>query len=121
MRGSTRNTSVIFRLMAGEVSRSLKLKAVLGPMAELGSVTEAQHAAMGRLAASLDIDALIVVGDDLGYCIGAPDLVRNAMDLQEAADTLHAILEPGDVVLVKASRSAGLERLAIDLIEEATA
>jgi UDP-N-acetylmuramoyl-tripeptide--D-alanyl-D-alanine ligase len=41
--------------------------------------------------------------------------------LEEAADTLHAIVEPGDVVLVKASRSAGLERLALDLIEDAGA
>ena len=94
--------------------------AVLGPMAELGSVCEREHEAIGRLAADLGIDDLIVVGADHGYGIGAGPITRNATGLQEAADTLHAILEPGDVVLVKASRSAGLERLALDLIEAAT-
>jgi UDP-N-acetylmuramoyl-tripeptide--D-alanyl-D-alanine ligase len=63
---------------------------------------------------------VIVVGPDHGYGLGAGDIAVNATDLEEAADTLHAIVEPGDVVLVKASRSAGLERLALDLIEEAT-
>jgi len=38
--------------------------------------------------------------------------------LKVAEDTLHAIVEPGDVVLVKASRAAGLERLAIALVED---
>ena len=60
----------------------------------------------------------IVVGADHGYGIGAGPITRNATGLQEAADTLHAIVEPGDVVLVKASRAAGLERLALRLIEE---
>ena len=95
--------------------------AVLGPMAELGPVCEVQHAEMGRIAEELGIDALVVVGVDHGYAIGAPRIARNATGLEEAADTLHAILEPGDVVLVKASRSAGLERLAHDLIEAANA
>jgi UDP-N-acetylmuramoyl-tripeptide--D-alanyl-D-alanine ligase len=91
--------------------------AVLGPMAELGHVCEEQHEAMGALARQLGFASLIVIGPDHGYVLGAGDLVVNATDLAEAADTLHAIVEPGDVVLIKASRSAGLERLALDLIE----
>lgn len=92
--------------------------AVLGPMAELGSVCEFEHRRIGALAEQLGIDHLIVVGSDHGYVLGAPSIIRNAADLEEAGDTLHAIVEPGDVVLVKASRAAGLERLAIALVED---
>ena len=97
-------------------SRSI---AVLGPMAELGSVCEAEHRRIGALAEQLGFDQLIIVGVDHGYCLGARTITRNAADLEEAADTLHAIVEPGDVVLVKASRAAGLERLALALAEDA--
>ena len=93
--------------------------AVLGPMAELGPVCEERHRAMGEVARSHGFRCVIVVGPDHGYGLGAGDIAVNATDLEEAADTLHAIVEPGDVVLVKASRSAGIERLALDLIEEA--
>ncbi len=94
--------------------------AVLGPMAELGSVCEEEHRAMGALAASLGYARVIVVGPDHGYTLGAPDLVEHATDMRAATDTLTSVLEPGDVVLVKASRSAGLERLAQTLIKEAS-
>ncbi len=93
--------------------------AVLGPMAELGPVCETAHREMGQLASRLGIDGIIVVGVDHGYVIGAGALATNAVDIEDAADTLRAVVEPGDVVLVKASRSAGLERLAIALAEEA--
>ena len=93
--------------------------AVLGPMAELGSVCEREHAAMGERARALGFAQVIVIGPDHGYVLGAGDLVSNATGLEEAADTLHAVIEPGDVVLVKASRAAGLERLALDLAQDA--
>lgn len=92
--------------------------AVLGPMAELGSVCEVEHTRIGALALELGVDHLIVVGSDHGYVLGAAPILANAAGLEEAADTLHAIVEPGDVVLVKASRAAGLERLAIALVED---
>jgi UDP-N-acetylmuramoyl-tripeptide--D-alanyl-D-alanine ligase len=94
--------------------------AVLGPMAELGSVCEREHRRMGELAQALGFDELLVVGVDHGYALGAPGLVRNATDSEDAADTLYRTLRPGDVVLVKASRSAGLEQLAIALIKDAS-
>jgi UDP-N-acetylmuramoyl-tripeptide--D-alanyl-D-alanine ligase len=94
--------------------------AVLGPMAELGSVCEEQHREMGALASSLGFARVIVVGPDHGYALGAEDLVEHAPDMDAAMRTLTDVLEPGDVVLVKASRSAGLERLALSLIEEST-
>ncbi len=94
--------------------------AVLGPMAELGNVCEEEHRAMGRLAASLGFHRVIVVGADHGYALGAPDIVEHATDTTAAMDILSGVLESGDVVVVKASRSAGLERLALALIKEST-
>jgi UDP-N-acetylmuramoyl-tripeptide--D-alanyl-D-alanine ligase len=93
--------------------------AVLGPMAELGPVCQREHARMGEMALQLGFDTLIVVGPDHGYGIGGGDIVVHATDIRDAADTLTAILRPGDTVLIKASRNAGLERLAMELVEDA--
>ncbi len=93
--------------------------AVLGAMAELGPVCEAEHVAMGQLAGELGFCELVVVGPDHGYAVGFSGRAHKATDIEDAADTLSHIIEPGDAVLVKASRSAGLERLALHLIEDA--
>lgn len=111
------SVAAALRTVAAMPGRSI---AALGPMAELGGVCESQHRAMGKLAASLGFAKLVVVGPDHGYALGAPRLVTHATDIDAARDTLTDILEPGDVVLVKASRSAGLERLALAIIKEAT-
>lgn len=92
--------------------------AVLGEMAELGHVCAAEHRRMGELVGSLGFSELLVVGPDHGYGSGYPGDVRKATDIESAADTLADIIEPGDIVLVKASRSAGLERLALLLVED---
>jgi UDP-N-acetylmuramoyl-tripeptide--D-alanyl-D-alanine ligase len=93
--------------------------AVLGLMAELGPVCEFEHRAIGSLAKELGFESLIVVGEDHGYALGAPDLVVNVKGFDDATDTLNSLMQPGDVVLVKASRSAGLEQLAMDLTKDA--
>jgi UDP-N-acetylmuramoyl-tripeptide--D-alanyl-D-alanine ligase len=92
--------------------------AVLGPMAELGPVCEREHERMGSLAAELGYEHMFVIGPDHGYALGAPDLARNATDIGQCLDTLSHTLKRGDVVLVKASRSAGFERLALRLIKD---
>ena len=86
--------------------------AVLGPMAELGDVAGAAHAEIAAAAAALGVDELVAVG--------APEYgaaVRAVGDLPAALDLLRAELRPGDVVLLKASRAAGLDRLAAALLE----
>jgi UDP-N-acetylmuramoyl-tripeptide--D-alanyl-D-alanine ligase len=93
--------------------------AVLGPMAELGPVCEVEHARMGELARLLEFETLVVVGPDHGYALGAGGIAVHATDIHEAHDTLTTILRPGATVLIKASRSVGLERLAMDLVEDA--
>jgi UDP-N-acetylmuramoyl-tripeptide--D-alanyl-D-alanine ligase len=94
--------------------------AVLGEMAELGPTGAAAHDRVGRLAIRLGIDGLVVVGErarpirdaaDLEGFYGQGDLY--AVDtVDDAVDVLAPRLRAGDVVLVKASRAAGLERVA---------
>ncbi|MCZ6462403.1 MAG: UDP-N-acetylmuramoyl-tripeptide--D-alanyl-D-alanine ligase [Actinobacteria bacterium] len=90
--------------------------AVLGEMAELGPVTEEEHERIGRIAADLGFD-VITVGRDHGLAEAAGG--RNVARQSDAADIVLDEAKPGSVVLVKASRSVGLERLAAELIEEA--
>jgi UDP-N-acetylmuramoyl-tripeptide--D-alanyl-D-alanine ligase len=97
--------------------------AVLGEMRELGDGAMVEHDAIGRLAVRLDVDRLVVVGE------GARALHMGAAqegswgqeslwvpDVDAALELLRRELAPGDVVLVKASRSAGLERVAEALV-----
>lgn len=99
--------------------------AVLGEMLELGDDSIAEHDAIGRLAVRLDITKTIAVGH------GARPLYLGAAqegswndeavwvpDAAAAIEVLRGVLAPGDVVLVKASRSIGLEQVADALLEE---
>lgn len=78
--------------------------AILGLMAELGDHSEARHAEMGDLAHELDIEVISVACPLYGTGIDVPTP-------EAAVDALGA-LGAGDAVLVKASRSAGLESVA---------
>ncbi len=84
--------------------------AVLGPMRELGPDEAAEHAGIAGLARELEVDRLVAV-DCPAY--GAD---RAVPDPDAALELLRAELAPGDVVLVKASRAAGLERVAAELL-----
>jgi UDP-N-acetylmuramoyl-tripeptide--D-alanyl-D-alanine ligase len=78
--------------------------AVLGEMAELGPAAPGLHAEVGREAERLGVDLVVAVGP-LSRAYGG---VWYA-DAGAALDGLGAVLHPGDAVLVKASRAAGLE------------
>jgi UDP-N-acetylmuramoyl-tripeptide--D-alanyl-D-alanine ligase len=91
--------------------------AVLGEMAELGDVTAAEHERIGRLAIELGIDHVVTVGPDHGLAQAAGGV--NLDNPGEALDWVRRRVRDDDVVLVKASRSVGLERLADQLAEEA--
>jgi UDP-N-acetylmuramoyl-tripeptide--D-alanyl-D-alanine ligase len=93
--------------------------AVLGEMAELGPVSAAEHDRAGELVARLGIDELVVVGAGARpIATGAgregvePEHIRVCETIEEAVDAVGNMVRPGDVVLVKASRVAGLERVA---------
>jgi UDP-N-acetylmuramoyl-tripeptide--D-alanyl-D-alanine ligase len=87
--------------------------AVLGEMAELGPGARDYHREVGRGARAEGIDLLVGVGE-LSRDYDPDELVA---DPEEAAELLAAQLEPGDTVLVKGSRSAGLEAVAVALEE----
>jgi UDP-N-acetylmuramoyl-tripeptide--D-alanyl-D-alanine ligase len=82
--------------------------AVLGEMAELGSDGPAYHREVGEHARDAGVDMLIGVGEPARE-YGPDELVA---DPAEAAELLVAQLESGDAILVKGSRSAGLEGVA---------
>jgi UDP-N-acetylmuramoyl-tripeptide--D-alanyl-D-alanine ligase len=109
------------------MGRGHRTWAVLGEMAELGGESLAEHDAVGRLAVRLNVSKLVAVGGP-----GAAWLQMGAYnegswgeesvhvsDAEAAIDLLRSELRPGDVVLVKASRSAGLERVAAALLDGA--
>jgi len=100
--------------------------AVLGEMAEIGETAAAEHYAVGGYVASHGVDLLIVVGDGaLSMARGAReqglDAVIQCGDAREAAATLQEHVTSGDAVLVKASRSAGLEAVAAAVLARAQA
>jgi UDP-N-acetylmuramoyl-tripeptide--D-alanyl-D-alanine ligase len=82
--------------------------AVLGEMAELGREAPAYHREVGAHARAEGVDMLIGVGEP-ARDYDPDELVA---DPAEAAELLAAQLEPGDAILVKGSRSAGLEAVA---------
>jgi UDP-N-acetylmuramoyl-tripeptide--D-alanyl-D-alanine ligase len=92
--------------------------AVLGEMGELGPGAPGYHREVGESARAEGIDLLIGVGEPAREY--APDELLATPE--EAAEWLAAQAEPGDTILVKGSRSAGLEAVAetlAELLEEA--
>jgi UDP-N-acetylmuramoyl-tripeptide--D-alanyl-D-alanine ligase len=84
--------------------------AVLGDMLELGAREQEFHAEIGRHASSSGIDILVTVGPLAAAIAEAFDGTSHLVaDAAEAAAILPELLEPGDLILVKASRGVGLE------------
>jgi UDP-N-acetylmuramoyl-tripeptide--D-alanyl-D-alanine ligase len=96
--------------------------AVLGDMAELGSLTELAHFRIGELVARLGVEELVAVGPRarriadgaLAEGLGA-EHVHVAESTEAAAPVVADVVRSGDVVLFKASRVMGLERVIDEL------
>lgn len=109
-------------------SRRARSFAVLGEMAELGPEGPAEHDALGRLAVRLDVARVVAVGTAArpiqhgaaleGSWNGESSWVP---DVDAAIALLREELRPGDVVLVKASRAASLERVALAIADDTEA
>jgi UDP-N-acetylmuramoyl-tripeptide--D-alanyl-D-alanine ligase len=93
--------------------------AVLGRMAELGPIEAEEHHRVGTVARRLGYAAVVTVGTDPGVAAGAGDVAHPTDDVDQAFDVVTGLIGPGDVVLVKASRAVGLEKLAERLAAEA--
>jgi UDP-N-acetylmuramoyl-tripeptide--D-alanyl-D-alanine ligase len=100
--------------LAGERRRV----AVLGEMAELGPGGPGFHEEIGAEAERQGVAALVAVGElARGYLEGGSGIpiTEWAPDADSAIAVVEGIVRPGDCVLVKASRSVGLERVAESL------
>lgn len=104
-------TSMIAAIDALAALDARRRIAVLGTMHELGPDRDDQHEAVAEHAIAAGI--IVVSVDEPAYCVTGPDAVA---DRSGAVDRLTALrLGPGDAVLVKASRAAGLEAVVAAL------
>lgn len=107
-----------------QLRRNGRTWAVLGEMLELGESSVAEHDAIGRLAVRLNVSRLVAVGDG-ARAIHQGAMLEGSWDgesmLVQDTDAAYALLRdelrPGDVVLVKSSRDAGLRFLGERLVE----
>jgi UDP-N-acetylmuramoyl-tripeptide--D-alanyl-D-alanine ligase len=97
--------------------------AVLGDMLELGPDERALHREIGAHAARCGVDLLITVGPLAREMGPAFDAARDGdahvlavADAAAAAEAVRGLMQPGDVVLVKASRGVRLEAVADALV-----
>ncbi len=107
-----------------EITAASRTIAVLGDMAELGSLTELAHFQLGEHVSRAGVSTLVTVGERAkriadGAVAEGMDAaaVRPCVTVEEAGAVLDDLLEPGDVVLVKASRVMGLERVVEGIVE----
>jgi UDP-N-acetylmuramoyl-tripeptide--D-alanyl-D-alanine ligase len=93
--------------------------AVLGEMLELGERSIALHQDVGRAAAAARLDLLVTVGGDAAAALaeaavagGLPRTrTRHLATSEEAADASAALIQPGDLVLVKGSRGVRTDKV----------
>ena len=93
-------------------SASGRRVAVLGDMLELGPDEARFHAEIGAHAKAAGVDLLVAVGPRAAHFADGYGDVLALPDAQAAAETVPALLQPGDTVLLKASRGVGLEVVA---------
>jgi len=109
-----------------EMDSATRRVAVLGDMAELGSLTELAHFRVGEAVARLPIDILVSVGPrarhiaDGARAEGMPaDQIHSCLTAEEASEVLRGTLRHNDAVLVKASRVMGLESVVQEIVSPA--
>jgi UDP-N-acetylmuramoyl-tripeptide--D-alanyl-D-alanine ligase len=96
-------------LAASDAERRI---AVLGTMAELGPDSDRYHREIGGQLGALGIDVLVPVGQAaLPYADGFDGETHPVATPEEAGALLAELARPGDRVLIKGSRSVGLERV----------
>lgn len=98
--------------------------AVLGKMAELGPMTESEHRKLGFLAAKSDIDVLVAVGEVARDILRGAEAGGGKMHTEyfptsvEAGRWLDREIKKGDIVLIKGSESARMEKAVKDVMAE---
>jgi len=124
---SMRNAlAMLHNLRSGdEANRSRRLVFICGPMAELGPQTEALHADLGRAVAEAGVDLFVAVGGPTQTTAqAAQETAHHNLQTRSYPDTasvcrgMQEFLQPDDIVLVKGSRTARLERVVQELIKD---
>jgi UDP-N-acetylmuramoyl-tripeptide--D-alanyl-D-alanine ligase len=93
-----------------EMALGAQTWAVLGGMAELGTLAPRAHERVGRLARAIGFTGVVAVGEAAtGIANGAGAIALTAPDETEAARVVASHAEPGAWVLAKASRAVGME------------
>jgi UDP-N-acetylmuramoyl-tripeptide--D-alanyl-D-alanine ligase len=118
------STLAALNLLRDIANSSHRAVAVLGDMLELGSYEEAGHRLVGGRAAQV-IDKLVTVGrrarwiaeEALASGMKATD-VHPVTTNTDAIGILQGMIRPGDIILVKGSRAAGLESIVDALSRE---
>jgi UDP-N-acetylmuramoyl-tripeptide--D-alanyl-D-alanine ligase len=103
-------------LTLSQMSTNGRRIAVLGRMGELGAESERGHRSVGQCASDLGLDCVITVGDAAAQIAeeawrGGVAKVVKAASQDEAVAALRSFVRAGDLVLVKGSRSAQMERI----------
>ena len=112
--------SAIQTLTATQGKRKI---AILGDMFELGPESRSGHREVGAFAGQKGVDLLVAIGKDAAYYAeGAAEhldaaKIRYFPEKKDFLQALPELLQPGDVVLVKASRSMELEEIADRICE----
>ena len=89
---------------------------VMGGMAELSDLSADEHRKVGRAASEARIDCILSVGEMAepvytGAHSQLPGCAQHFDNHQQCIDFLHAEASPGDIVLVKGSRSSAMEKI----------
>ena len=103
-----------------ELDADGKRIAVLGRMLELGAESERGHREVGEAAATLGVDHLISIGNDTIALAAEQAGLENsaiAQDASDAAEMLNEIVGPGDLVLIKGSRSSRTELVLDEFVK----
>jgi UDP-N-acetylmuramyl pentapeptide synthase len=109
----------------GELAGDHRAVAVLGDMLELGDEEKIEHEKLGAILKEQAIDALVAIGERMRHAARAsldarvPHIAQTD-DPVLAARTVASWTDPGDWILVKASRGMRLERV-IDALREVVA
>ena len=96
---------------------------VLGAMKELGEQSGEAHRRIGALATACDFQGLFLFGEEMGSAyreiqnLAFEGTVDWMTDIDSLASSLRSYLREGDLLLLKGSRAAELERLVPELIE----
>lgn len=109
----------------GKIEHDSRLYAVFGDMLELGSISEKEHQRVGECIFENGFDFLIAVGERArDFARGAikagmsEDLVFHFKDTKEAGFFIQDRIKEGDVVLVKGSQGARMEKVVKEIMAE---